>query len=88
MKQEELTFNDLPAVVGELCNRITSMENLLTEKLSKQHEVKENTHVPMTVQEACAYLKCRYLLSITNQKGRYSSYQTRKTSLYLSRRTG
>ncbi len=57
MKQEELTFNDLPAVVGELCNRIASMENLLTEKLSKQHEVKENTHVPMTVQEACAYLK-------------------------------
>ena len=32
-------------------------ENLLTEKLSKQHEAKENTHVPMTVQEACAYLK-------------------------------
>ena len=57
MKQEDLTFNDLPAVVGELCNRIASMENLLTEKLSHQHEVKENTHVPMTVQEACAYLK-------------------------------
>lgn len=57
MKQEELTFNDLPAVVGELFNRIASMENLLTERLSKQHEVKENTHVPMTVQEACAYLK-------------------------------
>ncbi|MFS2629946.1 helix-turn-helix domain-containing protein [Bacteroides uniformis] len=56
MKQEELTFNDLPAVVGELCNRIASMENLLTEQLSKQHEAKENTHVPMTVQEACAYL--------------------------------
>ena len=32
MKQEELTFNDLPAVVGELCNRIASMENLLTGK--------------------------------------------------------
>ena len=57
MKQEELTFNDLPAVVDELCNRIASMENLLTEQLSKQHEAKENTHVPMTVQEACAYLK-------------------------------
>ena len=38
-------------------NRIASMESLLTEKLSKQNEVKENTHVPMTVQEACAYLK-------------------------------
>ena len=57
MQKEELTFNDLPAVVGELCNRIASMENLLTEKLSKQHEAKETTHVPMTVQEACAYLK-------------------------------
>lgn len=57
MKTDQLTFNDLPAVVGELCDRIASIENLLTEKLSKQHEAKENTHVPMTVQEACAYLK-------------------------------
>lgn len=57
MEKDQLTFNDLPTVVGELCNRIASMENLLTEKLSKQHEAKENTHVPMTVQEACAYLK-------------------------------
>lgn len=40
MKNDELTFNDLPAVVGELCNLIASMENLLTEKLSKQHEAK------------------------------------------------
>ena len=39
MKTDQLTFNDLPAVVGELCDRIASMENLLTEKLSKQHEV-------------------------------------------------
>jgi len=44
MKTDQLTFNDLPAVVGELCDRIASMENLLTEKLSKQHEAKENTH--------------------------------------------
>ncbi|SUE34417.1 DNA binding domain, excisionase family [Rikenella microfusus] len=57
MGKDQLTFNDLPTVVGELYNRIASMENLLTEKLSKQHEAKENTHVPMTVQEACAYLK-------------------------------
>ena len=34
MKTDQLTFNDLPAVVGELCDRIASMENLLTEKLS------------------------------------------------------
>ena len=43
MKTDQLTFNDLPAVVGELCDRIASMENLLTEKLSKQHEAKEKT---------------------------------------------
>lgn len=57
MIKDQLTFNDLPMVVGELCNRITRMENLLKEKLSQQSEIKENMHVPMTVQEACAYLK-------------------------------
>lgn len=57
MPKNQFTFNDLPEVLGELCDRIANMENLLTEKLSRQREVKENTHVPMTVQEACAYLK-------------------------------
>lgn len=50
MQKDKLTFNDLPEVVGELCERISSMENLLTEKLHQQHnEVKKDTHVPMTV---------------------------------------
>lgn len=40
MEKDQLTFNDLPTVVGELCDRIASMENLLTEKLSKQYETK------------------------------------------------
>lgn len=57
MPKNQITFNDLPEVLGELCDRIASMENLLTEKLSCQRGVQENTHVPMTVQEACAYLK-------------------------------
>ena len=97
MKTDQLTFNDLPAVVGELCDRIASMENLLTEKLSKQHEVKENTHVPMTVQEACAYLKMPLStfyykvkkddividLLLQGQKRRYSSHQARETSIHL-----
>ena len=26
MKKDQLTFNDLPTVVGELCDRIASME--------------------------------------------------------------
>ena len=32
MQRNQLTFNDLPEVVGELCERISSMENLLKEK--------------------------------------------------------
>ena len=56
MQRNKLTFNDLPEVVGELCERISSMENLLTEKLHQQHnEVKKDTHVPMTVDEVCEY---------------------------------
>lgn len=31
MQKDKLTFNDLPEVVSELCERISSMENLLTE---------------------------------------------------------
>ena len=69
MEKDQLTFNDLPTVVGELCNRIASMESLLTEKLSKQNEVKENTHVPMTVQELAPISKCRYRLLLQGQKG-------------------
>ena len=57
MQKDKLTFNDLPEVVGELCERISSMETLLTEKLHQQHnEVKKDTHVPMTVDEVCEYL--------------------------------
>lgn len=31
MQRNKLTFNDLPEVVGELCERIASMETLLAE---------------------------------------------------------
>lgn len=57
MAKDQLTFNDLPTVVGELCDRITSMENLLSENISRQNAPQENMHVPMTVQEACEYLR-------------------------------
>lgn len=68
MEKDQLTFNDLPTVVGELCDRIASMESLLTEKLSKQYETKENTHVPMTVQEACNYLRMPLSTFITRSR--------------------
>lgn len=57
MVTKEFTFNDLPAIVGELCERIASLESMLKESISNKNEVKENTHVLMNVQEACEYLK-------------------------------
>ena len=51
MLKENLTFNDLPEVVGKLCERIESLENALKDNLAKQAPAKENLHVPMTVEE-------------------------------------
>lgn len=57
MQKNELTFNDLPAVVGKLCEKIASLETTIKENIKNRNEVKENTHVLMSVQEACEYLK-------------------------------
>ena len=56
MLKENLTFNDLPEMVGKLCERIESLENALKDNLAKQAPAKENLHVPMTVEEVCSYL--------------------------------
>ena len=56
MLKENLTFNDLPEMVGRLREKIESLENALKESLSKEPPVKENLHVPMTVEEVCSYL--------------------------------
>ena len=56
MLKENLTFNDLPEMVGRLCEKIESLENALKESLAKEPSAKENLHVPMTVEEVCSYL--------------------------------
>lgn len=53
MHFKNLTFNDLPTVVGELCKRIENLETVLKNSLAVQNKVKENHHVPMTVDEVC-----------------------------------
>ena len=35
MLKENLTFNDLPKMVGRLCEKIESLENALKESLAK-----------------------------------------------------
>ena len=57
MVTKEFTFNDLPTIVGELCEKIASLETTIKENIKNRNEVKENTHVLMSVQEACEYLK-------------------------------
>lgn len=56
MESEKLTFNDLPYVVGRLCERIERLETAVKNGLSAKNNVKENLHVPMTVEEVCSYL--------------------------------
>lgn len=56
MPKENLTFNDLPEMVGKLCERIENLEHALKDSLTKQAPVQEDRHIPMTVDEVCSYL--------------------------------
>lgn len=56
--KNELTFNDLPMVVKELCNKVESLEEtLLKQVTSRPTPIYENHHTPMTSEEAHEYLK-------------------------------
>ncbi len=53
----ELTFNDLPQVVTELRDEVIGMRQMLTNLQKENGQRKENTHRPMSVEEAADYLK-------------------------------
>ena len=59
MKQQELTFNDLPQVVAQLRDEVMGMRTLLLnqQEESRKHQVRENLHKPMTVEEAAEYTR-------------------------------
>ena len=52
-----LTFNDLPQVVAELRDEVIGMRQMLTCLQEENGQRKENTHRPMSVDEAAEYLK-------------------------------
>lgn len=85
MEKDQLTFNDLPTVVGELCDRIASMENLLTEKLSRQNR-SQREYARSDDRAGGLRLSENAVIDLLLQgkKGRYSGYKTRQTSLHLS----
>ena len=59
MEQNELTFNDLPQVVAQLRDEVMGMRRLLIKQQeeNRKHQVRENRHKPMTVEEAAEYTR-------------------------------
>lgn len=59
MKQDTLTFNDLPQVVAQLRDEVMGMRTLLIKQQeeSRKHQARENRHKPMTVEEAAEYTR-------------------------------
>ena len=89
MLKENLTFNDLPEMVGRLCEKIESLENALKESLAKEPSAKENLHVPMTVEEVCSYLGISKSSFYYKAKhGGIPVIKQGEASVRISRRTG
>ena len=59
MEQNDLTFNDLPQVVAQLRDEVMGMKRLLIKQQeeNRKHQVRENRHKPMTVEEAAEYTR-------------------------------
>ena len=59
MKNEELTFNDLPRVVAQLRDEVMGMRAMLVrqQEESKRHQERKSRHKPMTVEEAAEYTR-------------------------------
>ena len=59
MQNTELTFNDLTQVVAQLRDEVMGMRALLIKQQedNRKHQVCENRHKPMTVDEAAKYTR-------------------------------
>ncbi len=59
MDNNILTFNGLPQVVAQLRDEVMGMRALLIrqQEENRKHQVRENRHKPMTVEEAAEYTR-------------------------------
>ena len=59
MEKQELTFNDLPQVVAQLRDEVMGLRAMLLKQQeeNKKHQVRDNRHKPMTVEEAAEYTR-------------------------------
>ncbi len=55
--EQQITFNDLPQVIAELRNEVIGMKRMLGNLQRENIQRKENTHRPMSVEDAAEYLK-------------------------------
>ena len=96
MDYSNITFNDLPRVVAELRDEVVGMRQMLSRLQEENVQCKENTHRPMSVEEAAEYLKIPlrtlYMklgngtIPATKPGKRYCLYQDELDKLECSRR--
>ena len=55
MKNNELTFNDLPQVVAELRDEVSGMKALLLNLQNRPTQQRENRHRPVTPEQVAEY---------------------------------
>ena len=55
MKNEQLTFNDLPQVIAELRDEVSGMKALLLNLQNRPTQQRENRHRPVTPEQVAEY---------------------------------
>ena len=59
--QEQMTFNDLPGMVSQILNKVERLERVI--ETTREHVGKNSSssteHIPMTIDEACEFLKMK-----------------------------
>ena len=62
MAYDELTFNELPSAVTLLLQKVEGIEDMLHQlqgDITQKKKSEENGHTPMSLTEACAFLKMK-----------------------------
>ena len=62
MTYDELTFNELPSAVTLLLQKVEGIEDMLHQlqgDITQKKKSEENGHTPMSLTEACAFLKMK-----------------------------
>ena len=62
MVNEELTFNELPSTMALLLRKVEGIERQIQQmqvSFAKNQEQDSNAHVPMSLTEACEFLKMK-----------------------------